>query len=294
MTGETEGETAAEASAFETAPARASTTTGCASTGATPVGGLLGVLAALAAMTGRRRNTECGCPTAPGGFPPSGDPARTTQRGGHAESLHPEALDAPPSASPMHRPPSRGQAPARRRRRLPPRESNHGSVHPSPRASGTGVPSRPFWTSTTGVPAGGEVAGIGALEDGGQDHRSGLHPTGVPSHTPSTRSGPGWADPAPVHPQACRPAGPTGRWEPQPGRRQQEGSRRPDRDEPAAADRKRRCSIRRWTAGRYRSRGHRRDPHAPMRPRAGTRKPASQAGEERSSTSGTPSSGPRP
>ena len=43
MTGETEGETATEASAFETAPARASTTTGCASTGATPVGGLLGV-----------------------------------------------------------------------------------------------------------------------------------------------------------------------------------------------------------------------------------------------------------
>ena len=56
VTGETEGETATEASAFETAPARASTTTGCASTGATPVGGLLGVLAALAAMTGRRRN----------------------------------------------------------------------------------------------------------------------------------------------------------------------------------------------------------------------------------------------
>jgi hypothetical protein len=56
VAGVTEGETGAEAPAFETPPARAATTTGCASTGAAPVGGLLGLVAALGAMFARRRD----------------------------------------------------------------------------------------------------------------------------------------------------------------------------------------------------------------------------------------------
>jgi hypothetical protein len=55
VTGRTASDADPVAPAFGTAPARAAMTTGCASTGATPVGGLVGVLAALGAMFGRRR-----------------------------------------------------------------------------------------------------------------------------------------------------------------------------------------------------------------------------------------------
>jgi hypothetical protein len=56
VTGVTEGADEAAAPAFETPPARAATTTGCASTGGAPVGGLLGLFAALGAMFARRRD----------------------------------------------------------------------------------------------------------------------------------------------------------------------------------------------------------------------------------------------
>jgi len=55
VTGHTASDAGPAAPAFGTAPARAAMTTGCASTGATPIGGLVGVLAALGAMFGRRR-----------------------------------------------------------------------------------------------------------------------------------------------------------------------------------------------------------------------------------------------
>lgn len=56
VTGVTEGADEATAPAFAEPPARAATTTGCASTGGAPVGGLLGLLGALGAMFARRRD----------------------------------------------------------------------------------------------------------------------------------------------------------------------------------------------------------------------------------------------
>ncbi|MEC8425606.1 MAG: MopE-related protein, partial [Myxococcota bacterium] len=49
-------DTADASAAFPTPPNRAATTTGCASAGAAPVGGLLGLVVALSAFIGRRRD----------------------------------------------------------------------------------------------------------------------------------------------------------------------------------------------------------------------------------------------